>query len=226
MCAIGWVLWSLGPTLPELRSAATDPQAFVDRSGADALVLVAVPVLAWLCWGWGALGLVLTAASTVPGASGRLAGVLVTGLLPAGARRAAAVALGLTLGTAPALALLPAATAPAGVTAVATAAAAEDLGSAPGGVASVDWPGAQGDVVPDWPGAPDPPGAAADAHVVLRGDCLWEIASGRLQRDRPGTPATDAEVAQAVQAWWQANAEVIGPDPDLLLPGQVLRPPG
>jgi hypothetical protein len=28
-----------------------------------------------------------------------------------------------------------------------------------------------------------------------------------------------------VHAWWVANAGVIGPDPDLLLPGQVLRPP-
>jgi nucleoid-associated protein YgaU len=32
-------------------------------------------------------------------------------------------------------------------------------------------------------------------------------------------------VAAAVDAWWHANAAVIGPDPDLLLPGQVLRPP-
>jgi hypothetical protein len=28
-----------------------------------------------------------------------------------------------------------------------------------------------------------------------------------------------------VDAWWSANADVIGPDPDLLLPGQVLQPP-
>jgi hypothetical protein len=32
-------------------------------------------------------------------------------------------------------------------------------------------------------------------------------------------------VAAAVQAWWRTNAAVIGPDPDLLLPGQVLQPP-
>ena len=35
-----------------------------------------------------------------------------------------------------------------------------------------------------------------------------------------------AEIARAVHAWWTANADVIGPDPDQLLPGQVLRPPG
>jgi hypothetical protein len=72
--------------------------------------------------------------------------------------------------------------------------------------------------VPDWPAAVD------DAHVVLRGECLWDIAAADLVR-RSGAPPTDGEVAAAVDAWWHANADVIGPDPDLLLPGQVLRPP-
>ena len=58
--------WS-GPGLSEVRDALADPQGLVDRSGPDALVLVCVPLLAWLCWAWGALGLLLTAASTVPG---------------------------------------------------------------------------------------------------------------------------------------------------------------
>lgn len=89
----------------------------------------------------------------------------------------------------------------------------------------------------DWPGGPetgqagaplpvpDWPGPAAGEHVVLRGDCLWDIARDWLTGRRPGHPVADAEIAAAVQAWWQANAAVIGPDPDLLLPGQVLRPP-
>ena len=65
--------------------------------------------------------------------------------------------------------------------------------------------------------------ATADT-VVVRGDCLWHIASDRLLTQHGRMP-TDGEVAAASQAWWQANAEVIGPDPDLLLPGQVLSPP-
>jgi nucleoid-associated protein YgaU len=60
--------------------------------------------------------------------------------------------------------------------------------------------------------------------VVVRGDCLWHIAADRL-RQQQGRAPTDGEVALAVRAWWTANAAVIGPDPDLLLPGQVLRPP-
>jgi hypothetical protein len=60
--------------------------------------------------------------------------------------------------------------------------------------------------------------------VVVRGDCLWHIAAARLT-ERRASPPSDAEVAAEAHAWWAANTDVIGPDPDLLLPGQVLRPP-
>jgi hypothetical protein len=59
---------------------------------------------------------------------------------------------------------------------------------------------------------------------VLRGECLWSIAEADLLA-RTGSVPTVAEVAVAVDRWWTANAAVIGDDPDLLLPGQVLRPP-
>jgi nucleoid-associated protein YgaU len=70
--------------------------------------------------------------------------------------------------------------------------------------------------VPDWP--------TAGAHVVVPGDCLWLIAADRL-RAGDGRPAPDAAVARAVDAWWTANEAVVGPDPDLIRPGQVLVPP-
>ncbi|WP_369139965.1 LysM peptidoglycan-binding domain-containing protein [Modestobacter versicolor] len=217
MAAGGWLLWVLGPTLPELRTAAADPQGLVDRAGADALLLAVVPALAWLCWAWGAVGLLLTVASTVPGGAGRLAGVLLTVVLPAGARRAAALALGVGLATtAPALVAAP-------LVVPVTASAPTDVGTGAevGDVVPVDWPGAPlAQVVPDWPQV------GPDDHVVVRGDCLWDIAARRLALADPGGAVTAADVRQAVQDWWQANAAVIGPDPDLLLPGQVLRPPG
>ncbi len=56
--------------------------------------------------------------------------------------------------------------------------------------------------------------------VVHRGDSLWAIAARHL-----GTTASDAEIAEAWPAWYAANRHVIGSDPDLLLPGQVLRAP-
>jgi nucleoid-associated protein YgaU len=56
--------------------------------------------------------------------------------------------------------------------------------------------------------------------VVQRGDTLWTIAARHL-----GPGASDAEIAQAWPAWFDANRGVIGDDPDLILPGQVLRAP-
>ena len=37
--------------------------------------------------------------------------------------------------------------------------------------------------------------------------------------------ASDAEIAAAWPAWHATNRDVVGPDPDLLLPGQVLHEP-
>lgn len=56
--------------------------------------------------------------------------------------------------------------------------------------------------------------------VVLRGDTLWSIAARTLPAD-----ASDADVAAAVQRWHAANEAVIGGDPDLIRPGQVLVAP-
>jgi LysM repeat protein len=56
--------------------------------------------------------------------------------------------------------------------------------------------------------------------VVVRGDSLWRIAAEHL-----GPQASDAEIAEAWPAWYAANADVIGDDPDLIYPGQELRVP-
>ena len=61
--------------------------------------------------------------------------------------------------------------------------------------------------------------AAADV-VVRPGDCLWSLARHAL-----GPGATDAAIAATWPRWWHANAAVIGAEPDLLRPGQHLRPP-
>lgn len=56
--------------------------------------------------------------------------------------------------------------------------------------------------------------------VVHRGDSLWSIAARHLGRD-----PSDAEIATEWPRWYAANAAVIGSDPELLLPGQVLLAP-
>ncbi|QAY63328.1 hypothetical protein ET495_08785 [Xylanimonas allomyrinae] len=85
----------------------------------------------------------------------------------------------------------------------------------------------------DWPQdaarTPDPapalPAAPSATHddgtvVVLRGDTLWAIAARAL-----GGHPTDGQILAATLRWHEANRSVIGDDPDLVRPGQILVPP-
>lgn len=62
--------------------------------------------------------------------------------------------------------------------------------------------------------------AAHDLVAVRRGDSLWSIAARHL-----GPGSTDAEIAWEWPRWYAANRDVVGHDPDVLVPGQLLRPP-
>ncbi|MBB6567207.1 LysM peptidoglycan-binding domain-containing protein [Kribbella sandramycini] len=77
-------------------------------------------------------------------------------------------------------------------------------------------------------GVPDRPGGVgrfAEVEggelVVRRGDSLWAIAAREL-----GGGASYRAIAVRAGEWYAANRRVIGPDPDLILPGQVLQAPG
>jgi nucleoid-associated protein YgaU len=56
--------------------------------------------------------------------------------------------------------------------------------------------------------------------VVQRGDSLWGIVARHL-----GPQASAAEVAEQWPRWYAANRRVIGPEPDRVLPGQIVRAP-
>ncbi|MFF1251227.1 LysM peptidoglycan-binding domain-containing protein [Pseudarthrobacter sp. NPDC058329] len=89
---------------------------------------------------------------------------------------------------------------------------------------------------PGWqPGAPVPgPGllaapelraagkapAEAGAVTVLAGDTLWDVAAHAM-----GPGASDVDIAMLWPRWYEANRALIGQDPDVLLPGQILQPP-
>lgn len=64
-----------------------------------------------------------------------------------------------------------------------------------------------------------PPESPAEI-TVLAGDTLWDIAARDLGRD-----ASDVDVALHWPRWYQANKADIGENPDVLLPGQILKPP-
>ncbi len=65
-----------------------------------------------------------------------------------------------------------------------------------------------------------PVAAPATTVVVQAGDTLWAIAARHLPPD-----ASDAAIAREWPRWHALNADVVGADPDHLLPGQVLTVP-
>ena len=237
MAGVAWALALLTPSSGDMTDAVLSAQRTADTAGAEALVLAGAGLLAWGVWAWGALGLLLTAASALPGVLGDAADTLSRVVLPHAARRGAALALGIGLGVAGPLAgtTLVVVTAPAAAADTTSAPVPDWPGALPGTGTLPDWPADAGaaptpppapaatpstvPALPDWPAPP-----AQGHHVVVRGDCLWDIAAARLS-DQLGRTASAPEIARATTAWWSANAAVIGPDPDVLLPGQVLRPP-
>ena len=68
--------------------------------------------------------------------------------------------------------------------------------------------------------APALHGAVATTVVVAAGDNLWSIAARHLP---PG--AGDAQIAEEWPRWYDVNSGVIGADPGVIQPGQVLTVP-
>lgn len=70
------------------------------------------------------------------------------------------------------------------------------------------------------PGVPQSSAPRPRTVVVTPGDTLWALAAASLP---PG--ASDADVAARVALLHRTNRATVGPDPDLVLPGQELRLP-
>lgn len=193
---------------------------------------------------WLALTVTVAVAATLHPRAGALTRVAAK-LAPATVRQVVAMLLGAAVATTAVAATAAAAPAVAASTGATTGPVAPVTtpgpttapgGTAPGGTAS----GAAALLDPGWvPGPPPraavtPPGgtllvpaprvstaAETDTVVVRRGDTLWDLAARAL----PPT-ATDGEIAVEWPRWYRANREVVGEDPDLLLPGQRLVVPG
>lgn len=135
--------------------------------------------------------------------------------VPAVVRRLVALVVGLLLGSA---ALSAQAAAP-GVPEVGWAVTATVDPGWPTTTPTTTTPPAATHETPRTRPAPAAPEGAGEV-VVLRGDSLWSLAERRL-----GPDATRGEVLAEQQRLYAANADVVGDDPDRLLPGQVLRLP-
>ena len=218
------------------RLASAPPSAWGPTALTRALVLMAC--------GAGALGAAWHALS------GALAVIALAGPAPsargAGIRRAALRTLrrwGAPIMRRTAAGALVAAVA-AGAPAMAAQApgASDDLGwaptaSAPAPAGSAPSPGP--DASPgagsaaDGSPAGETPSAPATTHRVSDGESLWSIteelldagAAGAPTDPSSGGPSAQARIARAWPILYAANAESIGADPDLILPGTALSVP-
>lgn len=193
------VRW-VSPDPRTLGPILTHPQAYLDRVGPDRAVISLVAVSCWLILGWLLLAVSATAAGSLPGVLGVIARTVSGRLLPATLRRATVVALGLSVAT--------------GGASMAAAA-----GTVSSSLAQPAWATARIDV--DWPVGPaSAPAPGRRTVIVAPGGCLWDLAAAQL-----GPGATNAQIAAEWQRWYAVNRSVVGPDPDLIQPGQRLVSP-
>jgi LysM domain len=68
------------------------------------------------------------------------------------------------------------------------------------------------------------PGEESHSYTVVRGDSLWAIARSHLADN--GAVSSGSAVSTLWRMIFEVNRSVIGDDPNLILPGQVLTIPG
>jgi hypothetical protein len=196
-----------------------------------ATLVVAAQWAVWLLTSYAVAVAGCVAALTALGRPSRARALL--WLLPAAGRPALAAALGVVLTASPAVASpSPSPAAPPSTTtadpfdwtapteAAAGIAARISPASPPAQQVARRAPPRQPTVGP----APRPIRRPLPRTVRVRpGDCLWSLAARDLAARRSGP--RPADIAVAWHRWYADNRPVIGPDPGLLHPGEVLRVP-
>lgn len=231
-----------------LRWAAGSPAELCHAVAADRdfeqLLAHAAALLTWLGLSWFCLAVSLEVFSQLPGFIGRGCSAVAVNVSPRVVRRLAQAAIGLTVLAGPIS--TPSAWA---VTGAGPSSSAASVASAVSGEVSIDRPVGSlapatdldrptGSFVAWQPALPVPPPnvtpiapavivagvphreAPREGYVVRRGDALWDIAARHLG---PGASATD--IAREWPRWYAANRTVIGANPNLLRPGELLSPP-
>ena len=243
---LGLVLAATGGSIVQRWSSSPAGQpalGFEDQLGVAANTAGLI-VIVW----WGMSFAMACAAALLDRAGNVRAASAAGKFTPAFMRRLALAVVGLQLVTAPlatasSLPALPGSPAavPATSAAWTPAAVPSATGTPPSEVLAAPGPapapGAPAVAQPQWrplspvvdpgplagPRLRDPQPAGQSTEVTVRpGDSLWSLSSARL-----GPYASDVDVALDWPRIYQANRDIIGTDPSLLRPGQVLQlPPG
>jgi resuscitation-promoting factor RpfA len=241
---LGWAAGSPFETWRALMSAADTSSP---KAGFDQLLGSSAACAAWIGLGWLGIAAVLEVASTLPGASGRGCAAIAARTSPMLVRRIVQAVIGVSLLAGPLSAGSAFATGPSTTTSTsmqvdrpisaaapmqATARSAPDASPVP---PSLDRPATAFVASSPPPAQRTPTGAVAlvtgiahrdggdpstDGYVVHRGDTLWDIAARHL-----GPNATAVDISRAWPAWYDANRAVIGTDPSVIRPGELLMPP-
>jgi hypothetical protein len=190
----------LHAVVPHVTAAGAALRAPGGLHALAAVITAAAAVLLVLAWTWLSCGAVLTAADVLrrgDAARRRLA-------VPLGWHRFVAALLGTGVLCLPA--------------AVRADAPGEESGGHDKGRAAAVIDGLP---LPDRPrGAGHRRPARTGAVQVAAGDSLWS-----LSRDHLGAHAAEARIAATWPRWYAVNRAVIGPDPDLIIPGTTLSIP-
>ena len=241
--------WAAGPPSGTWRALVSALEASRVNPDFDLLVGNSAALAAWVGLGWLVVAVFLEVASVLPGAAGRGFAAAAAKTSPLLIRRIVQAAIGVSVLAGPLTAGSAFAAGPS--TNTSTSAQVDRpnaLTPTPADSSLVpptlDRP-ATAFVAPPALATPPPPaprpkltGSAAivtgvahrdstnrddrsaGGYVVRRGDTLWDIAARHL-----GPGATAADVSRAWPAWYDANRGVIGPDPGVIRPGELLSPP-
>ncbi|WP_375493913.1 LysM peptidoglycan-binding domain-containing protein [uncultured Jatrophihabitans sp.] len=216
------------PDPGRLIASLGQPHAWLERVGADGACAQLAGAALWAVAAWLAVGLLAAAAAArLPGVAGRRATLVARLVLPRALRTMLAGSAGLGILLAPVAA---AATTPLvghGPTAAAAAHAVPTptwpLHTAPHSHAR-HHPQRPTVQPPRWPMSAQPAAPTAtgdrDTVTVAPGDSLWLIAARRL-----GAHASPQAIAEAWPRWYATNRNVVGGDPTVIVPGQVLHAP-
>ncbi len=227
-CAVvaAWLLphpLAAGRALGTLLDHSSD-----DRRAVNELTLALSSLVAWALIIWLATTVLMLLATRLPGRIGAAARGASCLIIPAIVRRLLCGAVSISLAS--------------GILA-GTAQAASESGPDSGSRATttqsaatpnLDWPQPQSTQLPSGEQEPHPANrtgvdrASRQASqeglpaqvTVRRGDSLWVLAGDRLE---PGAPK--GAIAREWPRWWERNRDVIGENPHLIYPGQVLHAP-